>query len=566
MKNPINKDRFLNILENIAGAGDYDFEEKRKRVLFILFMGVGFVFLLIFGIYHLFKGPVFEGVLCLVLSFIAIFVIFILRYRPIGMGVYKVTLFIYGLFLIFLGTVNDTHGYRVLWLYMYPLMAFYLLGKRDGLVFTIVICCTWIIFLQYTTLLSGNEPYSFIFKIRFIISLLVVAILSFFYEYVRSIYQKEMKHRNSELIHAKSYIENIVENSPIAIQTIGKSGECLFVNRSYCEILEIDKKDILQKNVFQNKSILENTLIEKFNDAFEGASSYTENVKFQCMISNKKILINVSVAPIKNPDGDIDSIIVMFYDNTEKAIAERTVALDLIKARNIQNNIISFNHNDIKDLKINIYFKPMMQVGGDIYDIYEVNEGLYRIFIADATGHGVQAALTTMLIKSEYDKLKVFEISPSIILKIFNTTFLRRYYKLTMFFTCAIIDINLKENKLTYSSAGHPAQYLIRGGLLETLHTKGKMVGLIEDVNYGEINIETNTSSKLILFTDGIYEEFSEKEEEFGDRRLEKIIIDNLNNPLDILLHNIIKEEEKWRGNNPVRDDITLIGIEYPIE
>lgn len=547
----------------LLGPKSYSFEEQSKRLLSIFFMGIGFVVLGIFGIYNIFIRFYTLGLLCFILSGISLSVIFIIRFGRAGIGVYRFIIVVLGLFFIYLGTIKDTHGYRILWLYTYPLMSFYLLGKKEGMIYTLLVCFSWVFILQFTETLIGENFYSLVFKIRFLISLFVVILFSFVYEFVRTKYQNEKEKQTTELINTKHFIENILEYSPIAIQNIDKDGICIYINNAYAKILEIKKEEIIGKNVFLNESIIETGLIQKFNLALQGESSYIENIPFRCSISKKKIIMNVSLTPIKNYNGKIDSFIAMFYDNTEKAIAERTVALDLIKARNIQNNIISSEHEEIEDLHFEVFFQPMMQVGGDIYDIYKVNEKLYRIFIADATGHGVQAALTTMLIKSEYDKLKVFEMGPSIILKIFNTTFIRKYYKLTMFFTCIILDLNLNDNSLTFSSAGHPPQYLINKDIIQTIHTKGKMVGLIEDTDYNEITTDFPKNSKLLLFTDGVYEEFSEAEEEFGLNRLENTLKINLTEPNKIIINKIIEEGVLWRGNNPVRDDITIIGIEY---
>ena len=79
---------------------------------------------------------------------------------------------------------------------------------------------------------------------------------------------------------------------------------------------------------------------------------------------------------------------------------------DLRKAREIQQSVIAFNAKDLEGIDIGVHFRPMIEVGGDIFDIYRRGEGQYRLFLADATGHGVQAALVTMLIKGEYDKIK----------------------------------------------------------------------------------------------------------------------------------------------------------------
>jgi len=218
---------------------------------------------------------------------------------------------------------------------------------------------------------------------------------------------------------------------------------------------------------------------------------------------------------------------------------------------------------NVKDLDIQVFFKPMIEVGGDIYDIYILKENRIRVFIADATGHGVQAALTTMLIKSEYDKIKIIPGNPNEVLKYFNNIFIKSYFNLTVFFTCAIIDIYLDKKEIAFSSGGHPPQYIFSNNELISLETCGKMIGISDNEDFILKTVPFNINDKIFLFTDGLFEEFSEDEEELGEEGLKKIITsleyDNMKN----YCNKIIEKIEKWTGSNGISDDIILVGIEY---
>jgi hypothetical protein len=84
----------------------------------------------------------------------------------------------------------------------------------------------------------------------------------------------------------------------------------------------------------------------------------------------------------------------------------RQVQDDMVLAKKIQGRILTKNFNNITGIKTYVQYYPMSEVGGDIYDITEIRPGCVRIFLADAAGHGVQAALVTMIIKGEYEKVK----------------------------------------------------------------------------------------------------------------------------------------------------------------
>jgi len=87
--------------------------------------------------------------------------------------------------------------------------------------------------------------------------------------------------------------------------------------------------------------------------------------------------------------------------NNTLAVKNNKIFRDLKLAKKIQENMINFQKDVFPAINIEVFFNPLNEVGGDIFDIYKRNEKNYRIFLADATGHGIQAALMTMIIKSE---------------------------------------------------------------------------------------------------------------------------------------------------------------------
>ncbi len=237
---------------------------------------------------------------------------------------------------------------------------------------------------------------------------------------------------------------------------------------------------------------------------------------------------------------------------------------DLFLARKIQQSIFKVDYKDFTDLDINIYFKPMLEVGGDLYNILKMRDGYYRIFIADATGHGIQAALTTMIIKTEYDKIKDFTLTPDIVLKLLNDSFLDYYYNLNDIFTCAVIDLDIKEQKMYYASAGHPAQFLIKNNKIITIEPKGKMIGILKRQVYELFTTDLQKDMLIFLFTDGIFEEFSTTGEILGETGLVKIIQKYKNkNRVSEIVDSVVNDVKSWLDGEPPGDDITFIGIKY---
>ncbi len=236
---------------------------------------------------------------------------------------------------------------------------------------------------------------------------------------------------------------------------------------------------------------------------------------------------------------------------------------DLVLAKKIQDSILPRNLENITSLNISTFYSPMDEVGGDFFDITKVNEHKIRIFLADATGHGIQGALITMAIKSEYESLKLNILEPNELLFTLNNEFLRKFQSINAFFTCILVDIDPTEGKLKYAAAGHPPQILIKDEDIHKLTSTGKIIGINDNVNYRQNEIDFTFGNKLFLYSDGIFEEFNYVRDEFGEEKLWGILKENANIPVSETLNSVVQRVDDFLGDLPQEDDMTFIGIEY---
>ena len=258
-------------------------------------------------------------------------------------------------------------------------------------------------------------------------------------------------------------------------------------------------------------------------------------------------------------------------ETLEQKIEERTLELnntinlikkDLSFAKKIQSGLLPGNTVEIEDTRITSKYIPLDEVGGDFFDIARLNDYKVRVIIADATGHGVQAALITMLIKSEYETLKESYHSPALLLNALENLFFSKYNNLNSFFSCFIADIDLKKESLVYSSAGHPGQILISENSFELLHTRGRIIGVTQNSVFKETKVDFRKGDKLLLFTDGLYEEFNVNEEEFGEERVKEIIMELKKENIETIMDSLLIRLKNFLGSIEQQDDVTLIGIE----
>jgi serine phosphatase RsbU (regulator of sigma subunit) len=266
------------------------------------------------------------------------------------------------------------------------------------------------------------------------------------------------------------------------------------------------------------------------------------------------------------------------YQNLEEKVHDRTTELqiayeqlngvykdlkqDLTIARRIQENLLP--KEEIRKMIINCHslYIPMAEVGGDLYDVFELQPGLYRFFIADATGHGIQASLVTMLIKSTYEAVKSMLDDPKDVISQLNDEFISNYVNLTIIFTALVCDLDLNTMTLRYCSAGHPASLCIRGRDIFELPATDRLIGMMQERPFKTREWEINQNDRYLLLTDGMYEQFNQHHHLFGEDRLKNVLLENNHFSLQEQMNAVIQELYNFIGDTPINDDITAIGFD----
>ncbi len=243
---------------------------------------------------------------------------------------------------------------------------------------------------------------------------------------------------------------------------------------------------------------------------------------------------------------------------------DEIITTDLEMAKKIQTRVLTLDEPDINDLKLFVEYNPMQMVGGDLYDVRKLSPGHIRILIADMTGHGIQASLTTMLLKAEYEKINNSFLDPYEVLQLLNREYIRQYYNLDIFFTAFVVDIFIQRQKIVFSSGGHPEQVLLKkSGEIQKLISGGRLLGVKSNTEFTQLDEEYETGDKLFLFTDGIFEQFNEHDELYGEKRAYSFFENKQDFPLEDIHKGYLNSLYNFLGEAERNDDLTLISTEF---
>lgn len=240
------------------------------------------------------------------------------------------------------------------------------------------------------------------------------------------------------------------------------------------------------------------------------------------------------------------------------------VQRQLDMASTIQRGILPGKIEPWNGLRFAVRYIAMEKIGGDFYDVYQLDGNKISLLVADVSGHGIPAAFVTAMAKLSFNSAHLKNDSPKKIFQEVNHEMLD-HVKTQDYLTCFLLVID-DEYKVTYANASHQKAMLIRTaeGKIELMDTGGLFIGAIEEANdtYEEKEIKLGYGDRIILYTDGIPEAVNEEKEEYSNERLERIVLDNKDLDIEELADTVILDLQNFMGTAPMQDDITLFVIE----
>ncbi len=243
----------------------------------------------------------------------------------------------------------------------------------------------------------------------------------------------------------------------------------------------------------------------------------------------------------------------------ELDLKNKKITEELALANIIQNSLLPKEFP--RDVPLNFCHKyiPHEYIGGDFFEILQIDERHLGILIADVSGHGVSSALITAMLKSTFLHAARDCLSPGRVLRKVNVDFtrvMRTEHYITAFY--GIIDT--ESFKLTYAAAGHPRQIVVRcGAPAELIGANGFFLGMFESTVYDEKSITLNPGDRLVFFTDGLIECPDGEGRHFGTDNLMRILERHRDNDIETLSKNMIVELIAYMADARFPDDVTLL-------
>lgn len=310
----------------------------------------------------------------------------------------------------------------------------------------------------------------------------------------------------------------------------------------------------------------------------------------------REIPIDDSAAPIKDNRGSVCGVVLVFRDITERRKAEEKlrkytreieqknteleaanikVRKNIEKARNLHKLFLPAVLSEIKGLSMAAYYQSAEELGGDFYNVL-LRDNQLLIYLADASGHGLDGAILNIFIKEKVNSYLALHykegepFSPSDILTYLASQYCSQGFPEDCSICIFMGALDLKTGEFTYSNGGLQIAPLMvcKDGRLSSLSSSWLPISRAinpELMNYTEEQVTLQSGSTILFASDGLIEQ--EKDGlMYGEDRLRDVFLKYHYLPPETISRFILKDFQEFNGSAEVNDDITYLLIQRDLK
>jgi serine phosphatase RsbU (regulator of sigma subunit)/anti-anti-sigma regulatory factor len=237
-----------------------------------------------------------------------------------------------------------------------------------------------------------------------------------------------------------------------------------------------------------------------------------------------------------------------------------TIDEDLRRAELIQRALLPRAPAHLEGFAVDAVYRPSHSVGGDLYDVVRLDDRHVVLYVADAAGHGVSAAMLSVVLKH---RLRMVDgagrpIAPAQVLASLNAELCEECTAPGLFVTAAYCLLDTATHELAVAAAGHPPLALRRrSGEVVLIERTGPALGLSRTAGFEDRRIVLDPGDRLLLYTDGLCDTSTDGAS-FDTAHIAGAFAEAKGGGSE-LLQSILDQAAGARGGAPNEDDVTVV-------
>jgi serine phosphatase RsbU (regulator of sigma subunit) len=262
------------------------------------------------------------------------------------------------------------------------------------------------------------------------------------------------------------------------------------------------------------------------------------------------------------------------FNNMAESLEKNRLALrekeridrELEIAREIQKTLLPERIPEVSRFRIDAFYQPASQVGGDYFDIIDIGGDNLMFVVGDVAGKGVPGLVVMAMVRIMVRDLAMRGERPARLLRHLNML-LRKDIRNNMFVTlfCGILDTC--RDRFDFASAAHMPLYFYRESesVIREYGTKAKPLGLFDDGIFSagleESSLILEPGDLVFQFTDGLNETHDSEGQQYGLERVRETIARLAPAGAQAVLSGVRTSLDAFRGDAPMSDDLTLLAV-----
>ncbi len=244
------------------------------------------------------------------------------------------------------------------------------------------------------------------------------------------------------------------------------------------------------------------------------------------------------------------------------AARDKLVSLqnELDVASKMQQSILPREFPQRDDYEVFANMAPARNVGGDFYDLLQLNDGRIGLAVADVSDKGVPAALFMMSTRTLLKGAAIGHEGPGDVLREVNDL-LNESNESAMFVTVLYGVYDPATRDFIYANGGHNSPLVVHGdgSSTELPLTGGVALGVMPELPYEQAIVTLAPDDTVVLYTDGVTEAMNADGEEFGVDRLREVFAANPPQGSETANRTVFEAVHAFAGDTPQSDDVTCL-------
>jgi serine phosphatase RsbU (regulator of sigma subunit) len=255
-----------------------------------------------------------------------------------------------------------------------------------------------------------------------------------------------------------------------------------------------------------------------------------------------------------------ESIAGLLASVTEKERLQSEIAI----AASIQRNLLPKEGPRFRGVSFSAHFEPTASIGGDYYDVFNIDKTRLAVAIGDVSGHGLSTGLVMAMVKAAITTLVEEGAEEASLFQRLNELVFRSTER-RAFMTLAFTIFDLERGTIRHTNAGHLYPYLMRRGV-ETpisIESPSLPLGVRSTMVAQTAELDLKEGDAIVYLSDGIVEAQDENGDPLGFDQLERLLAANNDRSPSDIRDAILDAVARHSGTRPADDDRTVMIIRF---